>query len=263
MSMKTLISSAALIAGMATIAPAATAADWSLSADFVGEYVFRGFTLGAEAVQTGAEVSLENGLTFGVWGSLGVGEQSIFTGDEVDLYVGYSVPVSDTFSLDLGATIYHYPQLGDVLSFGDFSDPDDASTLEFSAGTSFGGTLDPSVTVYYDTSLDNITLEGGAGYSFPAGPSSSIDLGASLGYVALGDDSTGYGTDIFDSYTYGSASAAYSYAFSDAASGYIGINAGASSEDTFADVSPSLTNASFGSAETSSVWYSIGLSTGF
>jgi len=161
--------------------------------------------------------------------------------------------------LDVGATIYHYPEYGDLFSFGDFSDPDDASTLELSAGTSFDLPFEPSITLFYDTSLENTTIEGGAGYSWPAGEAGSIDLGASLGYVALGADSTGYGTDVFDSYTYGSASAAYSYAFSDAASGYIGLTAAASSEDTMVDVSETIPT----SPETSTIFYSIGLSTGF
>ena len=59
------------------------------------------------------------------------------------------------------------------------------------------------------------------------------------------------------------ASAAYTYAFSDSASGYVGINAGVSSEDTFADISEDITSANFGAPESSSFWYGLGLSTGF
>ena len=255
MSMKTLISTAALIAGMTAIAPTTQAADWSLSADFVGEYVFRGVTLGAESLQTGAEVTLDNGLTLGVWGSTAIGEQSVAFDDEVDFYAGYTVPFSDAFSLDIGATLYHYPQYGDILDLGDeFTGSDDASTLEFSAGTSFDLPLEPSLTLYYDTTLEVFTLEGGAGYSFPAGEATSIDLSGTLGTVE---------PDEGDSWQYAQLGAALSYAFSDAASGYVGLNAGASSEDTFADVSKSLTSADFGAAESSSVWYGIGLSTGF
>ena len=252
MSMKTLISTAALIAGMTAVAPATQAADWSLSADFVGEYVFRGVTLGAESIQTGAEVTLDNGLTLGVWGNAGFGEQSLLNGDEVDFYAGYTVPVSDTFGLDLGATLYHYPQLGGIFDIG--TGAGDASTLEFSAGTSFGGTLDPSLTLYYDTTLETFTLEGGAGYSIATGEATSLDLSGSLGAVE---------PDGGTSYQYAQLGAALSYAFSDAASGYVGLNAGASTEDTFADVSKSITDPGFGAAEASSIWYGIGLSTGF
>lgn len=263
MSLKTLISSVALIAGMTAIAPTASAGEWSLSTDFVGEYVFRGVTLGAESIQPGVEVTTDSGLTLGVWASTGVGENSLAAADEIDIYAGYTISLSDRFDLDLGATIYHYPQSGDLFSFGDFSDPDDASTLEFSAGTSFDYALEPSITLYHDTSLSNTTLEGGIGHSIETGAQTSIDLGATLGYVALGDDLSTNGTDVFDSYTYASASAALSYAFSDAASGYVGVNAGTSSEDTFADVSGDLTDADFGSPESSSFWYGLGLSTGF
>ncbi len=318
MSIKTLISTTALIAGMTAIAPTTQAADWTLSTDFVGEYVFRGQTFGAESVQPAVEVSLENGLTLGIWGSTGVGEQSDDNGDEIDFYAAYSLPLSDTFTLDLGATYYHYPQGGDLLETEDGA----VGSYEFSAGTSFDAPFGPSLTAYYDTTLENFTLEGGLGHSIAAGPKGSFDLGAALGYVDLGNDGTIGGSeavtigslansffdggttvaeiealldgltlsaadqalidaidlnnpaladvnaaadvllapavagDAFDSYTYGSISAAYSYAFSDAASGYIGVTAVASSEDTLADTEDS-------SPESSTVYYSIGLSTGF
>lgn len=252
MSMKTLISTAAILAGMTAMTPAATAADWSLSTDFVGEYVFRGTTLGAESLQAGVEVGFENGFTVGIWGNTGVGEQSLANADEIDFYAGYGFDLSPTISADIGATLYHYPQLGGIFDVG--TGTGDASTLEFYGGLGFDVALAPSIYVYYDETLETFTIEGGAEYSVPVSDKTSFDLSGSLG--AVEPDS---GTD----YQYLTVGAALSYAFSDAASGYVGLNAGTSSEDTYADVSPALTSTSFGNPEDSSVWYGIGLSTGF
>lgn len=252
MSMKTLICSAALIAGMTSIAPAATAADWSLSTDFVGEYVFRGTTLGAESLQAGVEVAFDNGFYTGIWGNTGVGEQSSATDDEIDFYAGYGFELSPTISADVGATLYHYPQSGDIFDIG--TGAGDASTLEFFGGLGFDVALAPSIYVYYDETLETFTVEGGAEYSVPVSDTTSFDLSGSLG--AVEPDS---GTD----YQYLTVGAALSYAFSDAASGYIGLNAGTSSEDTYQDIDVPAGSTSFGPADDSSVWYSIGLSTGF
>ena len=254
MNFKSLITSTALIAGLtATTATTAQAADWTLSSDFVGEYVFRGVTLGAESIQPGVEVSFDNGFTVGVWGSFGVGEQSLVNGDEIDFYAGYGFALTDTISADIGATLYHYPQLGDVFDVG----ADEAGTFEVYGGLGFDTVLAPSLYAYYDTTLETFTLEGGVENSFAISTSpASFDVSATIGAVE---------PDEGDGYQYGSITAALSYAITEAASGYVGLTGVVSSEDTLYDTDFDLASDDFDSFdfESNTVYYSIGLSTGF
>ena len=129
------------------------------------QYVFRGVSLADDAVQPYVEASYGN-FTVGGWFSTGIGANSVFAGDEFDLYAGYSVPLDSSISLDLGATYYHYPQ------GGDFFETDDGGTgsYEVSASVGFGDVpLAPSVSAYYDFTLEAFTVEGAVGHSVPFG----------------------------------------------------------------------------------------------
>ncbi|HHL43352.1 MAG TPA: hypothetical protein ENJ42_07040 [Hellea balneolensis] len=224
----------------------------SVSVDAVSEYVFRGVTLAGTAVQPGVEFST-GGFTLGAWTSLAIGDESIAFGDELDLYAGYSFDLSDTISADIGATLYHYPQLGGLFDLG--TDTGDASTFEIYAGLGFDAPLAPSVTAYYDLNLKALTLEAGGEYSFPLAEKTSFDVGATAGAVLVDG-----GTD----YQYGQLSGAFSYGFTDTTSAYIGINLGLSSEDTFTDTKFDILDPStIDAPDNSSVWFGIGISSGF
>lgn len=245
--MKNLTFAAVLLAAT-TIAPTAFAQDSSVSistgVDFVSQYVFRGVSLADDAVQPYAEASIGN-FTVGGWFSTGVGENSIFAGDEFDLYAGYSVPLDSSISLDLGATYYHYPQGGSF--FG--TDGGGTGSYEFSASVGFGDVpLEPSITAYYDVTLEAFTLEGGIGHSVALGESQSLDLGLTAGLV----DGDGF------SYEYGSASAALSHGFTDDVSVYVGANYVLNSEDAL-DFDSILN----GDPEGSLFWVGTGISAGF
>tara|TARA_R110002020_G_scaffold229581_2_gene440379 strand:+ start:344 stop:1108 length:765 start_codon:yes stop_codon:yes gene_type:complete len=223
--MKELISIAALL-GATALAPAAMAQDkvlgYSVGVDLVSEYVFRGTSLGQESIQPYAEVSAGN-FTAGAWFSTGVGADSELSGDEVDLYVGYSVPLEGDISLDLGATYYHYPQGGALFE----TENGGAGSYEVSASVGFGAVpLAPSLTAYYDFTLEAFTLEGSAGYSVPLGETVSFDLGGTIGLV----EGDGFG------YQWGQASAAISHAVTDSASLYIGANYVLNSDDNTLDL---------------------------
>ena len=106
-----------IILGASTYAFAGDDVSVSVSTDYVSKYVFRGVALAGGAFQPGAEVSVGN-FTAGVWASVASGEESIVFADEVDFYAGYSFPLSETISADVGATLYHYPQAGGVFDIG-------------------------------------------------------------------------------------------------------------------------------------------------
>jgi len=239
-----------MVIGSSTYALAGEDVSVSVSTDYVTEYVFRGVSLAGEAFQPGAEISVGN-FTAGVWASVAVGEESVFFSDEIDIYAGYSFPLSDTISADVGVTLYHYPQLGGVFDIG----ANDAGTVEVYGGVGFDVPFAPSVTAYYDFSLKAFTLEGSAEYSAPIGEKTSFDVGATAGLVTVSG-----GGD----YQYGSLSGAFSYGFNDSTSVYVGVNGGLSSQNTFADTNFDITNlASISAPKKSSVWFGAGISSGF
>lgn len=231
-----------MLLGASPYAFAGDEVEVSVSVDYVSEYVFRGYTLAGDAIQPGIEATFGN-FTTGAWFSTPIDDPTNAYVDELDLYAGYSFDVSDAVSADLGVTLYHYPQSGGLFDIG----AGDASTVEIYGSLGFAGPLEPSVTAYYDLTLKALTLEGGAGYSVPLAEETSLDLGATAGIVSV----EGPGD-----YQYGSVSASVAYAVSDAASVYVGANAGVSSEDTFQNLSNFTPKGS-------SLWFGAGVSTGF
>ncbi len=245
-----LLASTFLMASTGSVQASPTS--FSLSADYVTEYVFRGATAAGEAFQPGAELAFGD-FTAGVWASIAVGEESIVFNDEIDFYASYSLAPTETISLDVGATLYHYPQSGGVLDIG--TGAGDASTLEFFGTMGFAAPLEPSFTLYYDVTLETLTMEGSAGYSFPISEKTSFDLGAVAAHVAV----SGAGD-----YTYGTLSGALSFALNETSSFYVSANFGISSNDTFADIDFDPANPfSIGPSRDNSFWMGIGFSSGF
>ena len=239
-----------LILGASTYALAGDDLSVSVTTDYTSKYVFRGVALAGGAFQPGAEVSTGN-FTAGVWASVASGEESVFFSDEVDFYAGYSFALSGAISADVGATLYHYPQAGGVFDIG----ANDAGTVEVYGSLGFDAPLAPSVTAYYDISLEAFTLEGGAEYSVPVADKTSFDVSGAAGLVSANG-----GGD----YQYGSVTGALSYGFTDTTSAYVSVNGGLSSQDTFFDTnfnSRDLTTIS--APKSSGVWFAVGLSSGF
>lgn len=197
---------------LATITPSVVhASDLSVSTsvDYVTDYVFRGVSLADTAIQPGVEVAMGD-FTVGAWFSTGIGDTSVFAGDEVDLYAGYSLGLTDKIAADVGVTYYHYPQGGSLFE----TKSGGAGTYEVYGGLSFDTVLSPSVTAYYDFTLEALTLEGGLGHSVGVGEKTSLDLGLTAGLV------DGDGAD----WEYGNLSAALGYSFTDDVSAYVGAN---------------------------------------
>ena len=245
---KLLLGSATLLAA-ATAPMASQAQDVSVSTsiDFVSDYVFRGVSLAETAIQPGVEVAVGD-FTVGAWYSTGFGEASILALDELDLYASYGFALSDTISASVGATYYHYPQGGSLFE----TEGGGAGTYEVSAGLSFDTMLAPSVTGYYDFTLDAFTVEGGVEHSLATGDNTSLDLGLTAGLVTgdLGD------------WEYGTASAALGYAFTDAVSSYVGVNYTLSSSDD-EGLGLGYIDALNGNGNSDLFWAGVGVAAGF
>jgi len=216
--MKKLLAGSLLLLG-ASIAPAAQADDFGVTAtiDYTTDYVFRGVSLAESAIQPGVEVAFGDAYV-GAWVSTAIGDTSIFAGDELDLYAGYGIGLTDSLSADVGITYYHYPQGGGLFETDDGA----AGTYEVFAGLALDTVASPSLYGYYDFTLEAFTVEGGLSHSLELGGKSSLDLGLTAGLV----DGDGF------SYEYGQLSAAVGYAFTEDVSAYIGANYALSSEDT-------------------------------
>ena len=188
--------------------PLSQASDVSISTTFAfeSEYVFRGVQLADESFQPSIEVSYE-GFYVGTWVSSPVVDPGAQFLNEVDLYGGFGIDLSDDVSLDLGLTYYWYPE----------EPATSDATKELYLGVSHGIEFLPDPYLYYDFDLDTFTVEFSKGHSFALDGddgSLALDIGASLGFVSPKGGDSGI---------YGSGTADLSYSFTESASLSIGI----------------------------------------
>lgn len=186
-----------IIATLATAAGLVSAANlnaqelaWEVNYGVESEYVFRGVEIASESFQGSIEGTYGD-IYFGLWGSEPIDSIDSDT-SEFDLYGGWGYAIDDTLSLDVGGTVYHYPDASD-------------ETFELFVGISADVQLAPSAYVYYDFDLEVFTFEGSIGHSITLNESSSIELGAALGFVE---------PDAGNGYSYYSTSADYVYSLS-------------------------------------------------
>lgn len=253
--MKKFVIGSVLLLSASASALTAQADDVSVTAtiDYTTDYVFRGVSLAESAIQPGVEVAIGD-FYVGSWFSAGFGETSQFFGDEVDIYAGYGLSLSDTLGLDVGLTYYHYPQGGDFLS----TDDGNAGSYEVYGGLSLDTVLSPSVYAYYDFTFEAFTLEGGLGHSLSLSDDVSLDLGLTAGLV----DGDGF------SWEYGQLSASLGYAFTEDVSAYVGANFVANTEDLLIKDTEILTDVNGvefldGTATDSKFFVGAGVSAGF
>lgn len=184
-----LVTGAVLRADEAPVEPAATPS-YTVTVDFpyVSSYVFRGVKLAEDSIQPSIKVAMGSAYA-GIW--LSEPLDSEFD-REVDFYGGYSFALSSAWALDVGATIYHYPEL-------DTSSGADDTTVEGYVGLngSLGG-VTLGGYVYHDFTLEATTVQGSLGYGIPLGEKLSANLAGTLGYVTFdgGDDYVYYGASV-------------------------------------------------------------------
>jgi len=192
---------AALVAG--TVAQAAEELSVSADLTFASKYVFRGIQYGDNSLQPSVEFTIDE-IYAGIWAQQALeNRNSEGWGDEVDFYLGFTPKLSDTVSLDVGATHYYYPS----------GDP----TTEIFVGTNFTyDSLTPGVYAYYDFDLEAFTIQGNVGFSVPLDQmGTSLDLSGSVGHVS---------PDLGDSYTYYSVGASIPYKLNEHATAKFGVN---------------------------------------
>lgn len=207
---KTLLIMAALCtAGLGLRAQdAEPASSYSVTVDFTygNKYVFRGVQLAKDTLFPSVEVSA-GPITAGVWSAQPIVDN---IDNEIDFYVGYGADLSDSWAIDVGACLYYYPEL-------DTSGGADSSTFEPYVGVSGSvGGFSPGAYLYYDTTLEVITIEGSIGYSVALEPAgASLDFSAALGRAD---------PDVGSSMTYYSLGVAVPFAISDSGTITVGLN---------------------------------------
>jgi uncharacterized protein (TIGR02001 family) len=202
-----LVSGASLLAQAPAAAPVAPAApSYSVTVDFpyATKYVFRGIGLADESFQPSVKVTAGS-FYAGLWTNQPVTSN---IDNEIDLYAGYGFKLSDSWSLDLGATIYYYPEL-------DESSGLDRETIEGYIGVNGTfGSFTTGLYVYDDFTLKSFTVQGTVGYSFPIAEKVSLNLLGTLGMVS---------PDVGEDYTYYGAGATLPYKLTDTATVTLGL----------------------------------------
>lgn len=234
---KTAIALAALAGVSFASAQEEAAPSYSLTLDntIASEYIFRGVEKADVTFHPSLEVTYGNFYGI-VWAALPEDSVAGVINDEIDFVAGYTFAIDDTWTLDVGATYYYY------------SGAASTSTFEPYVGISGDvGGFSLNFYGYYDTYIDDLTLQAGVGYSLPLEAiGTSLDFSATLGYV----DGDGFeNAFVVDDYFYYGVGVALPYALSETATVTAAVN--------YTDVSEDLIN------DGAEITFTVGLSIGF
>jgi uncharacterized protein (TIGR02001 family) len=201
-----LVAGASLSAQAPAPAPAPAAPSYSVTVDFpyASKYVFRGVQYAEDSFQPSAKLTVGS-FYAGLWTNQPITSN---IDNEIDLYAGYGFKLSDTWSLDVGATYYYYPEAD--ASLGGFE-----HTFEPYAGvTGTFGSFTVGGYAYYDFDWESWTLQGTVGYSVPISDKATFSLLGTIGNVS---------PDAGDDYTYYGIGATVPYKLSDTATFTVGV----------------------------------------
>ncbi|MCZ6673659.1 MAG: TorF family putative porin [Verrucomicrobia bacterium] len=193
--MKKLLIIAATIAALSSVN---AETNMSAAIGYDSAYIFRGFKLADESMTVSIDMEFDDAY-LGMWTN-----QPIVRGfdNEFDFYGGMGFEIAEGISMDVGGTLYYYPESGH-----------NTETFELYAGFAFDSELTPAVYFYYDLDLEAFTMQGSIGESFEVDDNSTIDVAAFYGYVD---------GDMF-SYSYYGVSADVVYSLSDTSAASIGV----------------------------------------
>ena len=194
--MKKLLAIAAILAAFTSLKAETT---FTGAAGFDSAYVFRGVKLADNSLTLSLDAEFDGGAYAGMWTNQPI------TGNidnEFDFYGGMQFDIAEGIGLDVGGTLYYYPESGGG-----------SETFEVFAGFGFDTELSPSIYFYYDLDLEAFTVEGSVGHSIEVDSQNSFDLAAFIGNV----DGKGF------SYTYYGASADLVHNLNDSSAASVGI----------------------------------------
>ncbi len=177
---------------------------------FESEYVFRGDYLDGPSLQPSLDLGYGNAYA-GVWTSQGL-EADRGDVNEIDYYAGYTFDVSDMVDLDVGGTVYHFPEAASDSNFD----------YEPFIGIALDTLLNPSLYGYYvfgeDPENDFFSLIGSVGHSFDLSPYTVEGL--SFDVEAFGGSTEDFGGT---RYLYYGASGDFVYKINEVSDASIGV----------------------------------------
>jgi uncharacterized protein (TIGR02001 family) len=201
--MKKLLVIAAFLAAFSSVN---AETNMSASVGYDSKYVFRGVELADESMTVSLDVEFDDAY-LGMWTN-----QPITSGidNEFDFYGGMGFDVAEGISMDVGGTLYYYPESGGS-----------SETFEIYTGFAFDTDLNPAFYIYYDLDLEALTFEGSVGHSYEMDEKSSLDVAAFYGHV----DGDGF------NYSYYGASLDVVYSLSDSSAASVGVRYTNGSDD--------------------------------
>ena len=193
--MKKLLVIAAFLAAFSSVR---AETNMSASVGYDSKYIFRGVELADESMTVSLDVEFDDAY-LGLWTN-----QPITGGfdNEFDFYGGMGFDVAEGISMDVGGTLYYYPESGSG-----------SETFELYTGFAFDTELSPAFYIYYDLDLEAFTFEGSIGHSYEMDENASLDAAAFYGHV----DGDGF------NYSYYGASLDVVYSLSDTSAASVGI----------------------------------------
>jgi uncharacterized protein (TIGR02001 family) len=201
---------------------------YSVTMDFsyVSDYVFRGVQFAEESIQPSVEFATGD-FYAGIWSSHAVTDTNV--ANEFDFYMGYGWALNDTWSLDVGATYYDYPETP--------SGDEQFEPFVGLAGDLSGG-FSASAYYFYETEFEVSTFQFDLGYSMEMSDPYTFDIAGNFGSVS---------PDAGGDYNYYGGSATLNYALTDSAGFYLGVvyagnDIGDVDEDGVDDVDDGITS---------------------
>ncbi len=156
---------------------------WSVTGTGTNDYIFRGISFNAEDPAVQASIDATYGIFYaGVWGSM-LDNGAAFGDVELDWYAGIK-PVWGPVTFDFGVIYYTYF----------WGTPSDTNYVELKAGATITPVQNLTLKsfFYYTPDQDNYpetwTVEGGAGYTFPAVGIFTPTISGLVGYTEQTDD---------------------------------------------------------------------------
>lgn len=234
---------AALATGYVAQAQDAAKTSYSVTVDFpyTSKYVFRGIEFAKDSFQPSVEIASGN-----FYGGLWTNQPIVNNVDnEIDFYAGYNIPLNSNWKVDVGATVYYYPE-ADKTSL-------EQGTYEGYVGlTGSVAGFTPALYAYYDFKLESFTTQASVGYSIPLeSAGTSLDLSATYGLVQGTTYGIKGGSD--DSYAYWGVGANVPYKLTEKATATVGVQYVSNKNATIAGVD----------AENDRVYFTAGLTVGF
>ncbi len=151
---------------------------------YTSEYIFRGLKQSDSAFQAKVELGYPVGngnLYAGMWTSQPIAKAN--QPNELDFYLGYIMPITDSVKMDAGWTYYWHPEYDYTQYSSNYSDymrGEDRSNeiyLGFiwdSSKVLNGVNLSPAIYYYYDWNVDKHTIEGSISYTYDLSELSGI-----------------------------------------------------------------------------------------